>query len=57
LLFDFGGKIILNIYINQMVDVKFLLIVYLLNEVVGLIRGVRFFIKRVVAGKVGEGEV
>ena len=40
-----------------MVDVKFLLIVYLLNEVVGLIRGVRFFIKRVVVRKVGEGEV
>ncbi len=40
-----------------MVDVKFLLIVYLLNEVVGLIRGVRFYRKRVVAGKVGEGEV
>ena len=40
-----------------MVDVKFLLIVYLLNEAIGLIRGVRFFIKRVVTGKVGEGEV
>jgi hypothetical protein len=40
-----------------MVDVKFLLIVYLLNEVIGLIREVRFFIKRVVVGKVGEGEV
>ena len=40
-----------------MVDVKILLIVYLLNEAIGLIRGVRFFIKRVVAGKVGEGEV
>jgi hypothetical protein len=40
-----------------MVDVKILLIVYLLNQVIGLIRGVRFFIKRVVAGTVGEGEV
>lgn len=47
----------LNICINQMVDVKILLIVCLLNEVIGLIRGVRFFIKRVVVGKIGEDEV
>ena len=40
-----------------MVDVKSLLIVCLLNEVIGLIRGVRFFSKRVVVGKIGEGEV
>jgi len=40
-----------------MVGVKSLLIVCLLNEIIGLIRGVRFFIKRVVVRKVGEGEV